>query len=347
MSQASKPRVILGLMTFGPNENDGARITDLDTFNKALDVLQARGYNEVDTARVYVGGTQEDFTRQANWKKRGLTLATKVKYPAQLGDNTAEKVVESVEKSLKELDTDSVDILYLHRPDRGVPFAETLEAVDRLHKAGKFKKLGVSNFTAFEVAEVVMTCKYNGWVRPTIYQGMYNAITRNIEAELFVACRRYGLDIVVYNPLAGGLFSGKIKSQDLLPEKGRYSGNTAIANTYRSRYFRDSTFESLKLVEEAAEKAGLTLIEIAMRWVVHHSGLKIKDGNDGIIVGVSSIAQLENNLDNAEKGPLPEEVVKALDEAWAISKAESTNYWHGDLEYTYDPIKVLFGEGAK
>ncbi|OPB44055.1 short chain dehydrogenase/reductase [Trichoderma guizhouense] len=347
MSQASKPRVILGLMTFGPNENDGARITDLDTFNKALDVLQARGYNEVDTARVYVGGTQEDFTRQANWKKRGLTLATKVKYPAQLGDNTAEKVVESVEKSLKELDTDSVDILYLHRPDRGVPFAETLEAVDRLHKAGKFKKLGVSNFTAFEVAEVVLTCKYNGWVRPTIYQGMYNAITRNIEAELFVACRRYGLDIVVYNPLAGGLFSGKIKSQDLLPETGRYSGNTAIANVYRSRYFRDSTFESLKLVEEAAEKAGLTLIEIAMRWVVHHSGLKIKDGNDGIIVGVSSIAQLENNLDNAEKGPLPEEVVKALDEAWAISKAESTNYWHGDLEYTYDPIKVLFGEGAK
>ncbi|KAK4066588.1 hypothetical protein Trihar35433_7015 [Trichoderma harzianum] len=347
MSQASKPRVILGLMTFGPNENDGARITDLDTFNKALDVLQARGYNEVDTARVYVGGTQEDFTRQANWKKRGLTLATKVKYPAQLGDNTAEKVVESVEKSLKELDTDSVDILYLHRPDRGTPFAETLEAVDRLHKAGKFKKLGVSNFTAFEVAEVVMTCKYNGWVRPTIYQGMYNAITRNIEAELFVACRRYGLDIVVYNPLAGGLFSGKIKSQDLLPETGRYSGNTSIAKIYRSRYFRDSTFESLKIVEEAAEKAGLTLIEIAMRWVVHHSGLKIKDGNDGIIVGVSSIAQLENNLDNAEKGPLPEEVVKALDEAWAISKAESTNYWHGDLEYTYDPIKVLFGEGAK
>lgn len=334
-------------MTFGPNENDGARITDLDTFNKALDVLQARGYNEVDTARVYVGGTQEDFTRQANWKKRGLTLATKVKYPAQLGDNTAEKVVESVEKSLKELDTDSVDILYLHRPDRGVPFAETLEAVDRLHKAGKFKKLGVSNFTAFEVAEVVMTCKYNGWVRPTIYQGMYNAITRNIEAELFVACRRYGLDIVVYNPLAGGLFSGKIKSQDLLPETGRYSGNTAMAKAYRSRYFRDSTFESLKLVEEAAENAGLTLIEIAMRWTVHHSGLKIKDGNDGIIVGVSSIAQLENNLDNAEKGPLPEEVVKALDEAWAISKAESTNYWHGDLEYTYDPIKVLFGEGAK
>jgi aflatoxin B1 aldehyde reductase len=67
--------------------------------------------------------------------------------------------------------------------DRAVPFAETLEAVDRLHKAGKFVQLGLSNFTAFEVAEVVMTCKYNKWVRPTIYQGMYNAITRSLEAE--------------------------------------------------------------------------------------------------------------------------------------------------------------------
>ncbi|RFU78429.1 aldo keto reductase [Trichoderma arundinaceum] len=347
IAQAPKPRIILGLMTFGPNESDGARITDVGTLNKALDVLQARGYNEVDTARVYVGGTQEDFTRQANWKSRGLTLATKVKYPSALRENTAEKVVESVEKSLKELGTDSVDILYLHKPDRGVPFAETLEAVNRLHKAGKFVKLGISNFTAYEVAEVVLTCKYNNWVRPTIYQGMYNAITRNIESELFVACRRYGLDIVVYNPLAGGLFSGKVKSKDIVPETGRYSGNTAMATNYRKRYFRDSTFESLRIVEEAAAKAGLTLIEIALRWTVHHSALRIKDGNDGIIIGVSSVEQLENNLDNLEKGPLPEEVVQALDEAWAISKADSVNYWHGDLEYTYDPVEVLFAEGAK
>ncbi|KAL6892453.1 NADP-dependent oxidoreductase domain-containing protein [Trichoderma longibrachiatum] len=347
IAQNAKPRVILGLMTFGPSEDEGARITDIDTFNKALDVLQARGYNEVDTARVYVGGAQEAFTREANWKSRGLTLATKVQYPWAPGLNTAEKVVESVEKSLKELGTDSVDILYLHRPDRGVPFAETLEAVNRLHKAGKFVKLGISNFTAFEVAEVVLTCKYNGWVRPTIYQGMYNAITRNIESELFVACRRYGLDIVVYNPLAGGLFSGKIKSKDIKPESGRFAGDNAQATNYRKRYFRDTTFEALKIVEEAAEKAGLTLIEVALRWTVHHSALKVKDGNDGVIVGVSSVQQLEQNLTDLEKGPLPEEVVQALDEAWRVSKADSANYWHGELEYGYDTLQALFGEGAK
>jgi aflatoxin B1 aldehyde reductase len=108
--QNVQPRIILGLMTFGPSSEDGARITDLETFNKALDLFQARGYSEVDTARVYVGGNQEAFTRDAKWKDRGLTLATKVKYPGAPGDNTAEKVVASVETSLKELGTDCVDV---------------------------------------------------------------------------------------------------------------------------------------------------------------------------------------------------------------------------------------------
>ncbi|KAK5239589.1 hypothetical protein LTR16_011733, partial [Cryomyces antarcticus] len=137
--------------------------------------------------------------------------------------------------SLAQLQTDCVDIFYLHAADRSVPFAETLRAVDALHRAGKFVQLGLSNFAAFEVAEVVMTCKANGWVRPSIYQGMYNAITRSIEAELIPACRRYGLDIVVYNPIAGGIFSGKYKSADV-PTEGRYSDSVGkLGDLYRKR----------------------------------------------------------------------------------------------------------------
>ena len=231
--------------------------------------------------------------------------------------------------------------------DRATPFAETLRAINDLHKAGKFVRFGISNFTAFEVAEIVLTCKYNGWVRPTIYQGMYNAITRSIEAELFVACRRYGLDLVVYNPLAGGLFSGKIKSRDLVPAEGRYSDAAGSGRAYRDRYFRDTTFRALQVIEKAVDEAGLTLIETALRWVVHHSALKVKDGNDGIIIGVSSLEQLDANLTDLEKGPLPEAVVKALDEAWAINKADTVAYWHQELKYTYDTREALFGEGAK
>lgn len=178
LTQNPKARVILGLMTFGPDEKAGARITSLDEYNKCLDYFQRQGYNEIDTARVYVGGKQEAFTAAARWKERGLTLATKW-YPHQPGAHKPAIIKEQVNTSLKELKTDCVDIFYLHAADRSVPFEETLEAVNELHKEGKFVQLGLSNYTAFEVAEIVITCRERGWVRPSIYQGMYNAISMN------------------------------------------------------------------------------------------------------------------------------------------------------------------------
>ena len=174
--QNAKPRVILGLMTFGTDVSKGARITSLDEYNKYLDYFQEQGYNEVDTARLYIGGAQERFTAQAKWKERGLTIATKV-YPSKPGIHSPQVLRELFETSLKELETTQVDIFYLHAPDRSVPFAETLEAVNQLHKEGKFVHLGLSNYTAFEVSEIVILCHERGWVRPTIYQGMYNAIS--------------------------------------------------------------------------------------------------------------------------------------------------------------------------
>lgn len=98
---------------------------------------------------------------------------------------------------------------------------------------------------------------------------------------------------------------------------------------YRTRYFKDSNFEALRMMEEVAQKHSLTLLEIALRWCIHHSQLKTraKGGNDGVVIGVSSFAQLESNLADLEKGPLPEEVVKALDEAWMIAKATAPVYF--------------------
>ena len=109
----AKPRVILGLMTFGPDPKAGARITSLAEYNTFLDHFQAAGYNEIDTARTYVGGKQEAFTREANWKSRGLTIATKV-YPSEPGRHKPEVLTEYFNTSLTELGTDCVDIFYLH-----------------------------------------------------------------------------------------------------------------------------------------------------------------------------------------------------------------------------------------
>lgn len=249
---------------------------------------------------------------------------------------------------------ETLDTWYLHAADRSVPFEETLEEVNKLHKEGKFRQLAISNYTAFELAEVVTLCRERGWVQPTLYQAMYNAITRGIDKELVVACRRYGLDIVIYNPqvshpflqveglltknrLAGGFFSGKYKPDDL-PSSGRFSDANNTGPNYRARYFRNTYFDALKLIEPVVKAHNLTLIETALRWTIHHSALKTraKGGNDGVIIGVSSFEQLENNIADLEKGPLPEEVVRVLDEAWHIVKADGPNYWHGELEYGYE-----------
>jgi aflatoxin B1 aldehyde reductase len=177
IARSPKNRVILGLMTFGPDPSTGARVTSLDEFKEILDYFQSQGYNEVDTARIYVGGRQEAFTAQARWKDRGLKLATKI-YPLEAGLHRPDVLKAKFQESLTALDADQVDVFYLHAADRSVPFAETLEAVNELHKQGKFIEFGLSNFTAFEVAEVVITCKERGWVRPTIYQAVYNAISK-------------------------------------------------------------------------------------------------------------------------------------------------------------------------
>jgi aflatoxin B1 aldehyde reductase len=176
LTQNPKNRIILGLMTFGPDESKGARITSLSEYNGCLDYFQSQGYNEIDTARMYVGGQQEAFTKEAGWKERGLKLATKC-YPQAPGMHSRDQLKGFCNKSLSELGTDCVDIFYLHAPDRSVPFEETLGACNELHKEGKFVELGLSNYAAWEVAEIVAICRKNGWVQPTVYQAMYNAIS--------------------------------------------------------------------------------------------------------------------------------------------------------------------------
>ncbi|RYP01825.1 hypothetical protein DL765_010817 [Monosporascus sp. GIB2] len=333
-----KPRIVLGLMGFGPEGRPGARITSLDEFKKALDMFKNRGYNEVDTARMYIGGLQEGFTREAGWKERGLSIATKV-WPAPPGSHAPEALEKTFETSLKELGTDSVD-------DRSVPFADTLEAVDKLHKAGKFRRLGLSNYAASEVAEIVTTCRYRGWVRPTVYQGVYNCIQRTVEDELIPICRRYGITFDAYSPTGGGFLAGKIKSKDDDPKEGRY-GPGPFTGWLRGRYFRDGIIDGVQLIRAAAEERGLGAIEVAMRWLVHHSKLKIVDGNDGIVVAGSSLRQIEDNLDYLEKGPLSDDLVEVLEKAWKKAKSDAVPYYQVPLEYAYDTQEVLFGPGSK
>ncbi|KAJ5329739.1 aflatoxin B1-aldehyde reductase GliO-like protein [Penicillium brevicompactum] len=344
MASEPKSRVILGLMTFGPDPNVGARITSLDEFGQCLDHFKSHGYNEVDTARMYLDEKQEEFTAAVGWKERGLSLATKV-YPTQPGIHKPENLRRKLNESLAALQSDQVDLFYLHAADRSVPFAETLEEVNKLYQEGKFKRLGLSNYTSFEVAEIVIMCTERGWVRPSIYQAMYNAITRNIEQELIPCCHRYGLKIVVYNPLAGGILSGRYlpNTEKEVPQEGRFSDKNTTGELYRQRYMNLPVLDAIHtIVKPVADKYHLTLPEVAFRWLAHHSKLQL--GRDGILIGVSSVQQLDSNIEAIQKDILPEEMTDALDAAWMAVKAASPPYWHLDLNYSYDTEAALFGK---
>lgn len=226
--------------------------------------------------------------------------------------------------------------------------------MDTLYRQGKFRQLGLSNFAAFEVAEIAMTCKYRGWVRPTVYEGLYNCMQRGIEAELVPVCRRYGIAIVAYSVTAGGLLSGVIRTTDTtkIAETSRFSNkHNGPGNNYKERYLKDVVLEARSIIETAAAAHDIALLEAVWRWTVHHSALRVATAannfdsshKDGVILGVSSVTQLAQNLDAIEKGPLPADVVAAFDKAWTMAKGEQANYYRGTLEYTYNAPAVLFG----
>lgn len=312
--------LIFGTMTFGYPGKNGVRTDTLEGCQGILDVFFKHNGKEIDTARMYAEGTTEEVLAKLNIK--GETVDTKV-YPVNPGDHHPDKLKATFETSLEKLGPIKPRVLYLHAPDRSVPFEDTVAAIDALHKAGKFEIFGLSNYAAWEVAEIVGICKAKGFVQPRIYQAMYNPITRAIEDELVPCLRKYGLRLVVYNPLAGGYLAGKV-SPSAVPANGRFGGESAMAKMYRERYLQGAYTEALETIKEAAGRHQLRLTEVALRWMQHHSVLQ---PTDGVILGASSAQQLEDNCTDSAKGPLPQDVIDSLDLAWNKVGMNCPKYW--------------------
>ncbi|KAJ7709952.1 Aldo/keto reductase [Mycena rosella] len=312
--------LLFGTMTMGDEGASGVRNWDLVECADILAVFASHG-TEIDTARMYGEGTTEKLLSKLDLAN--FSVDTKV-YPAKPGDHSAAVLRSTFFASLEALNRKKVRVLYLHAPDRSVPFEETLEEMNRLYIEGYYEIFGLSNFASWEVAEVVSICKGKGWIQPKIYQAMYNAITRAIESELVPCCRKFGIRIVVYNPLAGGLFAGKLSSASDAPTTGRFTTATAAGRMYRERYLKNGNFDALNHLKEIAAQHNLRLTEIALRWCQHHSVLCEQDG---VILGASSADQLKQNCEDSGKGPLPNAIVAAIDEAWEISRGTASTYW--------------------
>ncbi len=250
------------------------------------------------------------------------------KITSEVYSHSAEDIRRGLLDSLKALKADKIEMFYLHGPDRTTPFETTLSEVNKLYKEGYFNRFGISNYQSWEVAQICEICIKNDWIQPTAYQGIYNALHRGIEPELFPCLRHYGMSLYAFQPLAGGFLTGRYNANTTEFEEGsRFDPKKWQGGLHRGRYFNDNYFHALSIIKEAIDKHRLTMAESALRWIEHHS-LMSAEKNDAIIVGASSAKQLEGNLVDLEKGPLPEDVVEALNEAWKIVKGRVPNYFH-------------------
>jgi aflatoxin B1 aldehyde reductase len=313
-SATDVPRIILGTMNFGEQVDEHAA-------DRMLSMFLDRGYWEVDTAYRYTNGASEEILgRLLTPERRGkVSLATKA-HP-QGGGLGPEGIVRQVDTSLRRLKTDYVDILYLHAPDTKIRVEVTLEACEKLFQEGKFRELGLSNYASWQVADVWHLCRQNGWVAPSVYQGRYNAITRDVEGELFPAVRHFEIRFYAYNPLAGGLLTGRYRQLSSVPQEGRFALKTA----YKDRFWKKSYFDALEVVRDAAEEAGLPMTQIALSWILRHSFLRGPSG-DGVILAASNLKQWESNLASLSE-ELPVKVREALDRAWEKARQDYPAYF--------------------
>jgi aflatoxin B1 aldehyde reductase len=307
---------ILGTMTFGDQ-------VDQDTAQSMLDVFLASAQHELDTAYQYCEGRTEEMlgVLLPPEKRKGLYIASKVN-PWDGEGLQPDEIRKQFEEILRRLGRDNIDLLYLHSPDLETPVVQTLEYCFELYQQGKFRDFGLSNYSSWQVAEVVEICRREGWMKPTVYQGMYNALTRDVERELFLCLRNYGITFNAYNPLAGGLLTGKYKSLDDFPDSGRFSENKG----YQGRYWKRDYFEVLQKLGEACKEQGLTPTQAAMSWLVNHSLLDSEQG-DGIILGVTKVEHLKANMTACNYPPLDQEILDILDQGWEIIKPNCFKYF--------------------
>lgn len=309
-------KIVLGTMNFGPQ-------LDTEASREMVKGFLQTGFRELDTAYVYNGGSTETILGEIlpALEDNSYEIATKV-HPRITGKLDRETILMEFNESLRRMKRDGVDLLYFHFPDGKTPIDEALETIKELYEQGKIKELGLSNYPAWQVIDIAYKCDKIGCPRPTVYQGMYNALCRNVEPELFPAIRSLGMRFYAFNPLAGGMLTGKHKHFEDAPEPGRF----ARLESYRKRYWKQSYFEAVDAIKQACDAEGIPMAEAAYRWLCYHSMMDTAL-DDGILLGASRLEQMTQNMAAAQKGELPQSILDAMDAAWEIAKPDSPAYF--------------------
>jgi aryl-alcohol dehydrogenase-like predicted oxidoreductase len=278
--------------------NFGMRV-DLEGTRAVVDAALDAGVTLLDTADIYGNrGSSEEFLGEAlQGRRERVVLATK--FGGDMGDGTTARgsrdyIHKAVEESLRRLRTDYIDLYQYHTPDHVTPFEETFGALDELVQAGKVRHIGHSNLEAAQVEEVDTLVQARGLTRPVSAQNQYSLLRREAEEELLPVCKRLGLGVLPYFPLASGLLTGKYKRGEPAPEGTRLAG--------RADALADDRFDRVEALERFASERGVTLLQVAV------GGLLAQPAIASVIAGATKPEQVQANVAAADWEPTEEDV---------------------------------------
>jgi aryl-alcohol dehydrogenase-like predicted oxidoreductase len=316
-------KLCLGTMTFGLQ-------CDETQSHAILDAAAAGGIDFFDTADVYplgggratAGRTEEIVGAWLKGKRQQFILATKC--VGQIGPKpwdqgmSRKHILDAIDASLRRLGTDYVDLYQLHGYDALTPIDEALDALDTVVRCGKARYVGVSNWPAHKIARALGRSEVKNITRIDSVQPRYNLLFRSFERDLLPMCEEEAIAVIPYNPLAGGLLTGKHDRQAPPPAGSRFSLGNA-GPRYQARYWHDSEFETIEALRAVAADAGMSMATLAVSWVLANPAITAP------IIGASRPEQLADSLAAAEKGTLDAALTARLDDithAWRAVDAE-------------------------
>ncbi|HEY8079833.1 MAG TPA: aldo/keto reductase [Labilithrix sp.] len=295
----------LGAMNFGKrtSEQDSRAI---------LERAAELGIRHIDTANAYNDGASERIVGEfVKGKREEFVIATKCGFGRVAGKPeglSPDRLQSAIDESLKRLGTDWIDVYYLHVPDHDTPIEATVDAVANLFEQRKIKSWAVSNYAAWQILEMIHLADARKMPRPAMAQQLYNVLLRQLDVEYLPFAHRYKLHTTVYNPLAGGLLSGKHVRDGSTQKGSRFDKN----RLYQGRYFTDAMFDRVDALSGLARAEHMSLLELSYAWLAGARGV------DTILLGPASVQQLEEGVAAAARGLTPEVrgLVDALHRMW-------------------------------
>lgn len=315
----------LGTMTFGAESDEHVSHEQLDRF-------VAAGGTLIDTADVYAGGGSEEIigrwlASRPSDVTEPVVLATKGRFPMGRGPNasglSARHLTRALDRSLRRLGVDSVDLYQVHAFDPWTPLEETLRTLDGFIRAGKVRYWGLSNFTAWQLTKVVHLARALGVPEPVTLQPQYSLLVREIEWEIVPAVLDAHMGMLVWGPLGGGWLSGKYRKGERPAGATRLGEDPGRGMEAWERRGTERTWDVIDAVHDAAEGLGVSMAEVALAWVTHRPGVT------STILGARTVEQLETNLRAADV---------RLDDAQLATLDKASDLHVGD--YPYGPLGI-------